>query len=60
MLIQWLKEEEVGAAATGGAATGDSSERRSGGWSLATNGLGGGGRDGEPILGGGLARQGRS
>jgi hypothetical protein len=60
MLIQWLKEEEVGAAATGSAATGDSSKRRSGGRSLATNGLGGGGRDGEPILGGGLARQGQS
>jgi hypothetical protein len=61
MLIQWLREEEVGsAAATGGIAVGDSLERCFGGQSLTANGLGGGGRDGEPILDGGLVRRGQS
>jgi hypothetical protein len=55
MLIQWLREEEAGAAAaTGGTAARDSPERHSGGWSLTVTGLGGGGRDGKPILDGGL------
>jgi hypothetical protein len=61
MLIQWLREEEAGAAAaTGGTTARDSPERRSGGWSLTVTGLGWGGRDGKPILDGGLVWQGQS
>jgi hypothetical protein len=61
MLIQWLREEEAGAAVgIGGVTAGDSPEWCSNGQSPTVNGLGGGGRDGEPIFAGGLARQGRS